>query len=312
MPDGKHHNGHHDGGGDKPHKDHLNEHHMAANYGFALAFMKSDDELYALFHQATRQDWSADKFVAKLRDTKWFKHHSATTRNAILQQTSDPATYQANVDQMFSTVRDSWGQLFGTAGMNHDQMKAWAETAVRMGWSQAQLMDHMTAQIKWMKVLGNKKLGGTAADAERQVNGLVQAYGMDLGKRWIGNQVERIVEGTSSAEAVTNRLREMAKNQYAAFADQIDGGATVDELADPYRQQMAQLLELNPSRVSVNDKMIQRAMRAKSDKGKPAAMDMADFTDMVRRDERWQYTDNAREQAMTVSTNLLRDMGLMA
>ena len=71
--------------------DKINKEEMATQYGFALAFMKSDPELWKLFNQATQQTWTADRFIAGLRNTKWFQHHSASVRNAILQQTSDPA-----------------------------------------------------------------------------------------------------------------------------------------------------------------------------------------------------------------------------
>ena len=52
-------------------KDSLNQTQMAANYGFALAFLNSDKELKALFSQAVKKGWEPQMFVARLRATKW-------------------------------------------------------------------------------------------------------------------------------------------------------------------------------------------------------------------------------------------------
>ena len=49
-------------------------------FGFALAFMNSNPELKHLFDQAVKHSWLAAEFIARLRGTKWFKHHSAAVR----------------------------------------------------------------------------------------------------------------------------------------------------------------------------------------------------------------------------------------
>lgn len=307
-------NGNRNGGGrDKDGIDNINKKDMAAEYGFALAFMKSDPELEKLFGQAVRQTWTPDKFIARLRGTKWFKNHSASVRNAILQQTADPATYEANVDKMMATVKNAWGSTFGKAEWDRDQLRAWAETAHRMGWSEAELMDRMAKSINYKKMLGNNRLGGTAAQVESQLDSLISNYGLNLGKNWKATNLEKIIKGDDTIEGVANRVRELAKREYKAFADAIDGGATVREIADPYAQQMADLLEINPNDVDIQkDKLIQRALKATSQDGKPAAMDFSSFADMVRKDDRWQYTDNAKEHVAGVATELFRSFGLMA
>jgi hypothetical protein len=285
---------------------------MAANYGFALAFMNSNPELKKLFNQAVRGTWTPDKFIARLRNTKWFKTHSANVRNAIMQETSDPATYKANVNQMYATVRDSWGSMFGTQGMDNKQMRAWAETAHRMGWSEAQLMDRMTRGLDYRKLLTANALGGKAAEVKGQMDSLLANYGIDLGDRWKARQLEKVMEGDDTVAGIQGRVRDMAMREYKAFADRIAAGETVSEIADPYVQKMAGLLELNPNDVGLQDAMIQRAMKQTTDKGKPAAMDLHTFSDFVRKDKRWQYTDNAKKQVSDVTENLLRSFGLLA
>jgi hypothetical protein len=274
--------------------------------------MESNPQLKALFDKAVKQTWTADRFIAELRATDWFKHHSASVRNAIMQETADPATYQANVDQMFATVRDAYGKMFGTAGMSEKQLRTWAETAHRMGWSEAQLMDRMTRGMDFQKLLKRHSLGGTAQETVGQLDSLLQNYGINLGDKWKAAQLEKVVKGDDTIGGVQGRVKEMAMREYKAFADRIAAGETVMEIADPYVQHMAELLELNPNDISIRDQMIQSALKQTDKKGKPAAMDLASFADKVRQDKRWQYTDNAKKQVGNVAETLLRSFGVLA
>lgn len=296
--------------------DKIDKQTMATRYGFALAFMNSDPELKKLFNNAVKGTWTAEKFIAALRNTKWFQTHSANVRNAIMQETSDPATYQANVDQMHATVKDTWGALFGqgVAGkmLGDKQLRAWAETAHRMGWSEAQLIDKMTQGINYQKLLKRDQLGGRAAEIEGQLNALEEQYGVKVGKNWKARQLEKLMEGGDTITGVQQRLRDLAMHEYKAFADRIAAGETVMDIADPYIQRAADLLEMNPNDVGLNNKLIQKALKQQTKDGKPAAMDLHAFEDFVRKDKRWQYTDNAREQVSSLTANLLRSFGLIA
>lgn len=285
---------------------------MAANYGFALSFMKSDPELYRLFNKAVGGTWAPDKFVAHLRDTKWFQTHSASVRNAILQQTSDPATYEANVDQMFATVRDTWGNLYGQGNMDPKQLRGWAETAHRMGWSEAQLVDRLTKSVNYRKIIRQKTLGGQAAALEGQLDSLQQNYGVKLGNKWKASQMKRVMAGNDTTEGVQRRVQELAMREYGAFADRIASGESVMDIAAPYMSKMADMLELAEGDISIHDKNIQNALKQKTDKGKAAALDLNDFERLIRRDKRWALTENAREEVNGITTNLLRSFGVMA
>jgi hypothetical protein len=174
------------------------------------------------------------------------------------------------------------------------------------------LIDHMTAGINYQKLLKDQTLGGTAAETEGQLDNLLGNYGIDAGKGWKAAQLEKIVEGSDTIGGVQDRVREMAMREYKAFADRIAAGETVSEIADPYVQKMSSLLEVAPGQIGLNDKTIQSALKRTDAKGRPAALDLAAFADEVRKDKRWQYTDNAKQEVGNVTATLLRSFGLMA
>lgn len=100
--------------------------------------------------------------------------------------------------------------------------------------------------------------------------------------------------------------------EYKAFASQIASGQTIQDIASPYMERMADLLEMNPAEVDVFNNKIQAALKQTDKDGKPAAMDLGSFADFVRQDKRWQYTDNAREQVNGLTAELLQQFGLLA
>lgn len=292
--------------------DKINRQEMAANFGFALAFLNSDAELKKLFNQAVKNTWTPQMFVARLRNTDWFQKNSAPVRNAIMQETADPATFEANVDQMFATVRDSYGSMFGQAGMSDKQMRTWAETAHRMGWSESQLVDRMAESIDYRKMLRRKQLGGSAAEMSGQLDEMLRNYGVKMGDNWKANQISKIMSGNDTAGGVQQRIREMSMREYKAFADRIEAGESVMDIADPYMSKMADLLELNPADVDLQNDLIQKALKVQTPDGEPAAMDLYSFEKEVRADQRWQYTKNARQEVTGVTERLLRNFGVLA
>lgn len=296
--------------------DNLSPQKMASQYGFALAFLNSDPELAGLFKSAVKNTWTPDMFVAKLRNTKWFQTHSASVRNAIMMQTSDPKSYAENIDKMTAQVQDAWGKAYGmdaVKGIGDAQMRQWGETAFRMGWTSEQLLDHMGSAVNFQQLISSNSLGGSAAQTRDQLRQLTQNYGVDPGNTWMAQNLSRLMTGDDTIEGVQARVKDMAKQQYQAFADQIDGGHTVAEIADPYVTKMADLLEMDPASINLKDSTIQKALTGYRDpKGRPVAQSLTDFANSVRQDTRWQYTNNARTQVAEAGSQLLRSFGLMA
>jgi hypothetical protein len=69
----------------------------------------------------------------------------------------------------------------------------------------------------------------------------------------------------------------------------LDAGSDLIEVYQPYRQSMATILEIPMDKIDLNDPTLTNAI---TDKGN---MTIFDFKKSLRKDPRWQYTDNARE-----------------
>jgi hypothetical protein len=71
----------------------------------------------------------------------------------------------------------------------------------------------------------------------------------------------------------------------------------------PYKSQMAAILELSPESINFTDPALRNAI------GSTGEMSMYDFQRALRKDARWQYTNNAREDVFQSVGKVLQDFG---
>jgi hypothetical protein len=115
-------------------------------------------------------------------------------------------------------------------------------------------------------------------------------------------------------DGAANYLKELAKSKYTAFADQIDGGKTIAQIADPYVQSMASLLERSPEGINLDNRHIQQALtrREQTKKGShPAPMTIGEFEDSIRKTDQWMNTDQARQQFADAAHGLAQTWGVL-
>jgi hypothetical protein len=101
-------------------------------------------------------------------------------------------------------------------------------------------------------------------------------------------QDARIIAGTGQPEYVRNLLNQ---------------GYDLDQVYSPYKNIMASVLELNPEEIELKELS---GYGLFSDKG---GSNIYDFKRALRKDSRWQYTEQAREEVADTTLGILRDFG---
>jgi hypothetical protein len=82
-------------------------------------------------------------------------------------------------------------------------------------------------------------------------------------------------------------------------------GTDLETIYSPYRARMASILEMDPAAIDLNDPTLRMAI------GPDKEMTLYDFQRQLRKDNRWQYTNNARSEAADVTTTVLKNFGFM-
>ena len=117
--------------------------------------------------------------------------------------------------------------------------------------------------------------------------------------------VEDIIGALQGGEDIATFERKFRTYAKTAMPDYVKGlldeGADLDEIINPYRSVMVDELELPYNSVDVTDRYIQEALSKQ--------VPLSDFRRMLRQDDRWQYTDRAKQEVSNAALQVLRDFG---
>ena len=151
-----------------------------------------------------------------------------------------------------------------------------------------------------------KGAAGEIGDALSSLRGVARANGFNLEKDF-GLQLDGWLQRISKGESLDDFSRIIRQQAKLGLPEKVgallDEGLDLDNIYAPYRTRMANLLELTPDAISLDDPLLRSAY------GQDKEMSLYDFQRAVRKDPRWQYTDNAREEGSSVPLNVLRDFG---
>jgi len=143
------------------------------------------------------------------------------------------------------------------------------------------------------------------------VKNLAYDNGIKLSDNDALSYANNIVAGRVDENTVYNTIRESAASAFPSLADKIKAGLDLKTLASPYIQSMSDILEIPDTAIDLFDPQIRSAMAYTLPDGKVGTKSIYDFEKELRKDDRWQYTNKAREQAASVATTVLRDFGFM-
>jgi hypothetical protein len=151
-----------------------------------------------------------------------------------------------------------------------------------------------------------KAVGGAAGGALGQLKATAAANGLDFDKQF-GTQAQtwlgKILQG-EDPNTFKNIIRQTAKlglpEKVGAL---LDLGVDLDAIYSPYKNVMASVLEINPQTIGLDDKTLRSAI------GPDKEMTIYDWERSLRKDPRWQYTNNARQEVSSIGLNVLQQLG---
>jgi hypothetical protein len=299
---------------------------VAQNYGAIDSIFKTDPDLQALLRKAigkdgtpnTDDDLTPGQFVKELENTNWFKENAGPLRQRgfYKRQFDDLLKGGAVEDELLQTSEYGRG-LTNTKQIIEDE-------AVRLGI----VLDETDLDLIARDIydLGNetkpaiiqqrirskiaykpgKTLSGVAGENLADLRKVAAANGLDLEKNFgssLQGWLQKLAQG-ESIETYKQIVRNAAKLGLPdKVASLIDQGVDLDTIYKPYKDIMAAVLEVNPATITVNDKVLRSAI------GPEREMSLYDFQKMLRKDDRWQYTNQAKEEVSGVALNVLRDFG---
>jgi hypothetical protein len=277
---------------------------FSEDYGYSLAFLKSDPELYKIFTTAVAKSWDATKFTAAVKNSNWYRTHGEAYRTNLALSKTDPATWKQQLASQFASISDlsqkMGGSISGTTISNI------ARDSLLFGWNDAQIRDAIAKTV----VGGLKNNRGEAGQVGQQLKQTAYRNGVNISDSWMQQWQQKIAAGNGTVEEAQAQLRNVYGKALApGFAKELDSGMDLQDIAQPYMQSMAQTLELNPADINLFDPTIRKALSSGGkDGGK--TVPLWQFESNLKSDPRWLKTNNARDSLVDTTANVLKSFGL--
>lgn len=146
------------------------------------------------------------------------------------------------------------------------------------------------------------KRGEKESLASQELMSVARANGITLSQNQIDSYANDIRNG-KDINVIKNDIRYTAGlGRPDSIKKLLAEGTDLETVYAPYKRTMAALLELDPNSIDINDTTLQGAI---TDRELP----IYEFRRMLKKDPRWQYTNNAREEVSNKVLRVLQDFG---
>lgn len=293
---------------------------------------KLDKDLSNLLVRAVNEKWTEDRWSKEIETTNWWRKNSDSVRKRLVSF----GNYSDLQGQGQDVSKSDYGLWLSK---KKGQLKADAQTIAGVA-----ITDQQAAEIakkiylgfldddenairaflvplisKTKSIVGGKTMtgfGGQALKDYQTLQSIAKANGFSLSQilpgisatTTGGDLEEAVLEKIALGELDVNRISQDARMMAAIGQPEfvrglLNQGYDLDQVYAPYRNTMANVLELNAEQINLNDPTLRSAI---SDKGET---NLYDFQRQLRKDSRWQYTQNARQEVSDITLNVLRDFG---
>lgn len=278
-------------------------------YGAQAALADSVPEIMTLLQRAVNEGWTQDRFIAEFMNTAWYQTGGAAWRNANVAQQSDPGEYATSLSKVVDQIKRQSIQL-GIL-MDDAEANSLAEGLLKEYWGQSIPTGVLDSRIMSVASM-SKVFGGKTMSYSDSLKTFAASMGVKFDPGYFDSAAKSIAAGTSTVEQWNQAIKDAAKSRFPMFANQIDAGVTMDQIASPYKQAMSNILEVPYASIMLDDPTISKAFGSVNKDGQPAVIGLWDFEKSLRNDPRWVYTKNARSSIDAVAHKVLQDFGLVS
>jgi hypothetical protein len=259
-----------------------------------------------LFNQAVKEGWTAQMFQARLKGTKWFSTHSDSVRQYTALASTDPATVAQRKQALLTQLSQQAAKL--GAPIPWTTLSNIADAALKFNYNDAQLNQILGGYVKAVNGVYN----GQAATDSDTLHQTAWRNGVNISSASLESWMQQIAQGKATVGFFQNYIRNMAKTLAPGYATQLDSGLDLYDVANPYIQAKAKILEINPADVDLFDPDIRGALSSTGKDGTPSSTSLWQFEQKMRQDPRWLNTANANDSVMGIAHKVLQDFGFAA
>lgn len=278
-------------------------------YGYMAGYL-NHPEIGPLLREAAQKGWSKEILQGRLYATGWWQTMSAQQRENEMLEKTDPASWNQQLSGKATEIQ-LMAQKGGAYFSNHDELMQLARTALNDSSITPEILQYMV--FSHAKYDPEKPATGELGSGLAGIKARAADFFVPMSDRAAFDWSRRVEMGVDTPETVDTYLRNQAKSRFSHFADDIDRGATVKQLFDPYIQQTAGLLEQSPDQINLMDKQWLPIISHKDpDSGKVRSMTLSEAQEYVKRSDQYDHTQGAVNEAAQMGETIAKTFGKVA
>jgi hypothetical protein len=286
--------------------------------------------------KAVSEGWDNEKFLATAKSTTWWQKNSSNLRTRIVDRAKYDELKAAGEDvtktdyglylkKQMGAVKDKARQLAGVT-LTDEQ----AQSVTQKIYDGFLDDDPLAINALIVPFIGKvSSIAGTGTNAQgitgysgqalqnyQTLQSIAKANGFGIkdilpgiSTSTTGGDLETaVLQKLALGEIDINRVAQdarilAAQGQPQYVRNLLNQGYDLENIYAPYKNQMAAVLEVNPDKIDLNDPTLRSAITDKGD------MNLYDFKRQLRQDNRWQYTQSARDEVSSGVKTVLQDFG---
>jgi len=281
-------------------------------FGSLWDIYNEDAEVKKVIDLSVKEGWYNDpvKMEASLTNTNWFRTTQSSARKYMINQSTDPATAEATLNQRVEELRTS--SLESGITLSDESLRRVGEQSLKFGWSPQQMANAVGSEA----VATANRGGPTAvADLRKGTTGtrlreIADSYGIKVNDTMLDQYVANVIQGTSTEVQFTDLMKNQASTMYRSLAPQIEKGIDVKTATSMYTNTAASVLGVDPSTVDWTQDKWNKALNYQDPKtNEYRQMDSYEWNRYLRSLPEWQETDDAKSTYRRAAFTLAQAFG---
>lgn len=229
-------------------------------------------------------------------NSKWFKTTFAEKREALARKQADPATFNRDLKNLEDEIK----QVFIEAGAEYNaaQIKKLAYQAIVFDITQEDFVKIVSNSVDFE----SSYLKGLANTYATGIRNIAESYGFTLpdGSSELKTLVKAKFTGSMSDDDIKNRFKQEVIKEFPNYKARFDAGATLADVADPFKKEIADELEMSVEDITYGDAVLKSILKATNPKdGSPYAMSASERLKLIQNDPRFLQTKRAQDKLVS-------------
>jgi hypothetical protein len=276
-----------------------------------LAVFLDDPEIGPLLLKLAAQRITPSLFQIRLRQTRFWRTHSDTTRQWIMTSALDPASARQQVNQRMLRVQQLAGQLGVHFRTGQNTARQIADWSLRGDWNEDQMLNWIL-RFATYRDEGRDQSAGLGAQMNT-LRTVANQFMINVGDRQLFRDARRVAGGQATDDSIAQRYRQLALDRWAGndvLQNLIKQGGNPADFFDPYKQMIAEELETSPEGIDfMRDNRFTPITSNVRPDGTVGPMSITEATKHIRSMNEWGNTHRGKSEGATLVNTLSKIFG---